>query len=165
MPLTSFCHAVANRMARGNEPAEGLWAAARLGLTEKLKAALDQASCDVVNSKDETGEHAATSPSPLVQTGSLLAASLARHCIVSIPARFVAAHLSPDILRGARRLRVSSRHPPPDTGHTALHHAASCGYEDCVELLLERGADGTSQDEAGNTPLHLAAQVCAEVVG
>ncbi|KFM25021.1 Putative ankyrin repeat protein [Auxenochlorella protothecoides] len=84
-------------MARGNEPAEGLLAAARLGLTDKLKLALDQASCDVVNAKDETGR-------------------------------------------------------------TALHHAASCGYEDCVELLLERGADGSIQDEAGDTPLHLAAQ-------
>ncbi|RMZ52750.1 hypothetical protein APUTEX25_000869, partial [Auxenochlorella protothecoides] len=83
--------------ARGNEPAEGLLAAARLGLTDKLKLALDQASCDVVNAKDETGR-------------------------------------------------------------TALHHAASCGYEDCVELLLERGADGSIQDEAGDTPLHLAAQ-------
>lgn len=44
-------------------------------------------------------------------------------------------------------------------GWTALHEAASCGYQDIVELLLENGADPNIQDSVQKcTPIHLAAR-------
>lgn len=44
-------------------------------------------------------------------------------------------------------------------GWTALHEAASCGYQDIVVLLLENGADPNIQDSVQRcTPIHLAAK-------
>lgn len=45
-------------------------------------------------------------------------------------------------------------------GNTALHRAVSQGAgQDVVRILLERGADTASLNDAGETPLHLAARV------
>ncbi|KAJ8319456.1 hypothetical protein KUTeg_004547 [Tegillarca granosa] len=44
-----------------------------------------------------------------------------------------------------------------DKKRTALHFAASQGYEIIVKLLLDKGADPNQKDILGNTPLHLAA--------
>ncbi|XP_041362600.1 ankyrin repeat domain-containing protein 54-like isoform X2 [Gigantopelta aegis] len=43
---------------------------------------------------------------------------------------------------------------------TALHFAASQGYETIVKILLDHGADVNKKDVLGNTPLHLAACTC-----
>ncbi|KFY26737.1 hypothetical protein V491_01191 [Pseudogymnoascus sp. VKM F-3775] len=43
-------------------------------------------------------------------------------------------------------------------GMTALHFAARGGYGDIVELLLKRGADITSGNQAGESPFHVAAR-------
>ncbi|KAG0485975.1 hypothetical protein HPP92_010054 [Vanilla planifolia] len=40
-----------------------------------------------------------------------------------------------------------------NTGHTALHLAASKGNENCVLLLLDYGAEPNSRDSAGSVPL------------
>ena len=42
-------------------------------------------------------------------------------------------------------------------GQTPLHHAIMGAWESCVALLLGRGADATSPDRWGRTPLILAA--------
>ena len=39
---------------------------------------------------------------------------------------------------------------------TPLHMAASCGYHDVLELLLEAGGNVNMQDSWGRIPLHLA---------
>ncbi|KAF5840488.1 hypothetical protein DUNSADRAFT_16579 [Dunaliella salina] len=44
-----------------------------------------------------------------------------------------------------------------ERGQSALHFAAALGKQDCVQLLLEAGADGNLQDKDGYTPLHMAA--------
>ena len=44
-----------------------------------------------------------------------------------------------------------------DTRATALHHAASGGYNDVVQLLLTKGASIDAVDKDNNTPLHRAA--------
>ena len=44
-----------------------------------------------------------------------------------------------------------------DTGATALHHAASGGYNDIVQLLLTKGASIEVADKDNSTPLHRAA--------
>ena len=44
-----------------------------------------------------------------------------------------------------------------DIGVTALHHAASRGYNDIVQLLLTRGASIEAMDIINDTPLHYAA--------
>nr|XP_053654673.1 putative ankyrin repeat protein RF_0381 [Cherax quadricarinatus] len=41
---------------------------------------------------------------------------------------------------------------------TALHIAAAEGYDDCVKMLLDAGADVNCQDDDGRTPLHYAAE-------
>ena len=43
-----------------------------------------------------------------------------------------------------------------DTGATALHHAASGGYNDIVQLLLSKGASIDVVDKDNNTPLYFA---------
>ena len=45
-----------------------------------------------------------------------------------------------------------------DTGATALHHAASGGYNDIVQLLLSKGASIEATYHYNYTPLHRAAQ-------
>ena len=44
-----------------------------------------------------------------------------------------------------------------DQQRTALHFAASKGYSEAVNLLLQHGAKPNSKDILGNTALHLAA--------
>ena len=41
-------------------------------------------------------------------------------------------------------------------GATALHHAASGGYNDIVQLLLSKGASIEATDKDNDTPLHIA---------
>ncbi|GAB1317952.1 hypothetical protein MFIFM68171_08162 [Madurella fahalii] len=44
-------------------------------------------------------------------------------------------------------------------GNTALHLATSSGHLKMVDLLLQRGASPTKENEVGYTPLHLAAKL------
>ncbi|KAJ8963432.1 hypothetical protein NQ318_018912 [Aromia moschata] len=46
-----------------------------------------------------------------------------------------------------------------ETEQTALHLSAVNGDEECVELLLEKGADANAKNHMSQTPLHLAARV------
>ncbi|XP_019189625.1 PREDICTED: potassium channel AKT1-like [Ipomoea nil] len=43
-----------------------------------------------------------------------------------------------------------------NNGRTALHIAASKGYQNCVLLLLDFGADPNSRDSEGSVPLWVA---------
>lgn len=43
-------------------------------------------------------------------------------------------------------------------GNTALHYACREGYRDLAVLLLEKGADASSVNNRGETPLHAAAR-------
>ena len=43
-------------------------------------------------------------------------------------------------------------------GNTALHYACREGFRDLVVLLLEKGADASSVNHRGETPLHAAAR-------
>jgi len=43
-------------------------------------------------------------------------------------------------------------------GNTALVEAARWGHDDCVEYLIEKGADVHSKNPKGQTALHIAAQ-------
>ena len=58
---------------------------------------------------------------------------------------------------------VKTVNTPTPTGRTALH-ASACGWEArprkarCMDILLRAGARPDAVDEAGTTPLHLAAQ-------
>ena len=40
--------------------------------------------------------------------------------------------------------------------YTALHEAIAANHREIVSILLDRGANQTLGDDAGNTPLHLA---------
>jgi hypothetical protein len=51
---------------------------------------------------------------------------------------------------------------PRPAGSTALHCAAAGGYEDCVEALLEAGADVMARDAKGSTALHVAAEASVQ---
>merc|ERR1712232_873096 len=42
-------------------------------------------------------------------------------------------------------------------GRSALHYAAAAGNTALIELLLQRGADPSAQDELGRTAAHIAA--------
>ncbi|CAG8450202.1 1458_t:CDS:2 [Cetraspora pellucida] len=60
-------------------------------------------------------------------------------------------------------IKLLSTTPQPDInsadekGRTPLHFACAGGYNDCVKLLIERGANVNAEaDIAGNRPLHLA---------
>ena len=44
-----------------------------------------------------------------------------------------------------------------DVDWTPLHHAAANGHAECVEILLQHGADHRACDTEGATPLHYAA--------
>ena len=39
-----------------------------------------------------------------------------------------------------------------------LHIAAANGHQDCVQFLIEAGADASVTDDEGQTPMLLAAQ-------
>ena len=52
--------------------------------------------------------------------------------------------------------------PDPETGWTALHHAAEHNSSQAARLLLEQGADPNALNQEGESPLHLAAG--AEVI-
>ena len=43
------------------------------------------------------------------------------------------------------------------SGWSPLHQAACTGSRDCLELLLNNGADPNDTNDDGETPLHLAA--------
>lgn len=47
-----------------------------------------------------------------------------------------------------------------NSGATPLHLAASEGLLDCVETLIQAGADILAQDDMGNTPLDWARMGC-----
>ena len=51
-----------------------------------------------------------------------------------------------------------SHHHRPWMGETLLHWTASCGDADGARALLPLGADPNAPDDAGNTPLHRAAE-------
>lgn len=46
-----------------------------------------------------------------------------------------------------------------DLGYTPLHEAASCGYLNVIELLLQHSSDVNCCSKNGSTPLHLAADM------
>ena len=49
-------------------------------------------------------------------------------------------------------------------GNTALHYACREGFRDLVVLLLEKGADASSVNNRGETPLHKIGRAsCREV--
>src|SRR3990167_637569 len=48
--------------------------------------------------------------------------------------------------------------PNPEAGITALMLAATLGYHNICEILIDAGADIHAVDLAGNTSLHLAVQ-------
>jgi ankyrin repeat protein len=52
----------------------------------------------------------------------------------------------------------------PETGTSALMLAATLGYVNICNMLIDGGADINACDHAGNTPLHLAAQGYGEQV-
>ena len=43
-----------------------------------------------------------------------------------------------------------------DSGDTCLHIAAACGHADCVQELLDKGADCFLKNDEGATALHVA---------
>jgi ankyrin repeat protein len=45
-----------------------------------------------------------------------------------------------------------------DEGNTALQKAALNNYQDCVDLLLENGANINAKDKKGRTALYFAAE-------
>jgi ankyrin repeat protein len=52
----------------------------------------------------------------------------------------------------------------PDTGRSALHHAAARCSLIATRLLLHNGADVTKRGATGDTPLHEAAHSGADLV-
>nr|XP_053654674.1 serine/threonine-protein phosphatase 6 regulatory ankyrin repeat subunit B-like [Cherax quadricarinatus] len=50
----------------------------------------------------------------------------------------------------------NSRCDPRNKGGTVLHIAVVKGYDDCVKMLLDAGADVNCQDDYGQTPLYYA---------
>ena len=42
------------------------------------------------------------------------------------------------------------------TGQTPLHYAYACGHEDCIQFLMQCGADPHIRDEDGNLPCDLS---------
>ena len=57
------------------------------------------------------------------------------------------------VLKRAGNAHVNCR---ANGGCTPLHLAASCGHRDCVNILLEHGADTAMIDEHGKTPKQTA---------
>lgn len=62
------------------------------------------------------------------------------------------------LLQAGARVDVRSAQPGGRVGATALHVATAVGHVDVVRLLLEAGAPPDVRDEAGYTPLQLAAE-------
>jgi ankyrin repeat protein len=55
--------------------------------------------------------------------------------------------------------------PNPYTGRTVLHSAATANVNyAAAEMLRKRGVSVTVADKDGDTPLHIAAEVCGEAV-
>ncbi|XP_020906516.1 cortactin-binding protein 2 [Exaiptasia diaphana] len=67
-----------------------------------------------------------------------------------------AADNSVDELRALLDKDPSYINKPSSSGQTPLHKAALNGHEDCVKLLIERGADVNFADKQGRTPMFLA---------
>lgn len=62
----------------------------------------------------------------------------------------------PELVRSALDARVDPGKPDSQHGTTALHLAAMYGYGDCLNLLLQVGADPMRRDANGSTALDLA---------
>jgi ankyrin repeat protein len=62
------------------------------------------------------------------------------------------------IERGADVARARAGGGSQRGGWTALHYVAGLGFESLVEPLLHRGADVSSRDERGRTPLQVAVE-------
>lgn len=58
------------------------------------------------------------------------------------------------------RMLVFFFHSKTNSGVTPLHLAASEGLLDCVETLIQAGADVLAQDNMGNSPLDSARIGC-----
>lgn len=64
---------------------------------------------------------------------------------------------APDIVRLLVKLGAEVNAQRSSDGRSALHVSASKGRCSCMQMLLELGADPTTVDKRGNSPLHLAA--------
>lgn len=51
-----------------------------------------------------------------------------------------------------------------DSGQTPLHLAASEGFMDCAEILVQAGADVLAKDSMGHTPLDMTRIWCRRKV-
>ena len=47
-------------------------------------------------------------------------------------------------------------HQNGDGGDTCLHIAAAIGHTECIQVLLDKGADCFVKNDKGNTSLHVA---------
>lgn len=64
------------------------------------------------------------------------------------------------IITTVKMIRIFFFHSKTNSGVTPLHLAASEGLLDCVETLIQAGADVLAQDNMGNSPLDSARIGC-----
>lgn len=64
------------------------------------------------------------------------------------------------LLHRAAPDRAAAINKKDSSGNTVLHVAARRGHVDCIQLLLEQGGAVGSQNNEGETPLHLVRQPC-----